>query len=180
MCADKLNIPITYRDLDASLYPSWDKNLAQNNDFRTVLDLVNRIARDRFPESVFTQPYKVLYFRNDVSRRKMVGYDGQLDKYFDKIVYDFNSMPIDEQIKLFMKCSHFVTIEGAATTNIIFMNKSAKMLTITNHPNSWPLMFGTASCIQSVHSFSLNKRDFDADIQYSNSIEKEIIRFITT
>jgi len=181
MCADKLNIPITYEDfVNHQLYPHGDANITKNPMWQDVLELVKRIADSTYPDVVFTLPYKVLYFRDDTVSRKMVGYKGQLDKYFDRIVYDLSAIPGDEQVKLFMKCSHFVTVEGAATTNIIFMNKSAKMFVISNTDNSWPLMFGTSSRIHSLERMILNTSHFDNPIQYTDEIEKEIIRFVTT
>jgi len=181
MCADKLNIPVTYADFDDhQLYPHGDANLTKTPNWQYVLELVKRIADSTYPDVVFTLPYKVLYFRDDAVTKKMVGYKGQIDKYFDRIVYDFSAMSGEEQVKLFMKCSHFVMLEGAATTNIIFMNRAAKMFVISNTDNSWPLMFGTASRIHSLERMILNTSHFDNPIQYSDEIEKEIIRFVTT
>jgi hypothetical protein len=181
MCADKLNIPVTYEEfVNHQLYPHGDADIKKNPNWQYVLELVKRIAHSTHPDVVFTPAYKVLYFRNDADRRKMVGYTGQLDKYFDRVVYDFNTMSADEQMRLFMKCSHFVTIEGAATTNIIFMNEAAKMFVISNTDNSWQMMFGTGSRIHSFERMILNAGQFDDDIEYTDEIGKEIIRFITT
>ena len=38
-----------------------------------------------------------------------------------------SKLSFEEQVIIFMKTSHFVTTEGAHMTNIIFMNKDAKI-----------------------------------------------------
>ena len=77
-----------------------------------------------------------------------------------------------------MKTSHFVTLEGAALTNIIFMNKNAKVLNICNSNNSWQIMFGTSKLINTFDVFIDKNQNFNANILYSKTIENKILDFI--
>ena len=108
----------------------------------------------------------------------MIGYDNKLNEHFDEIIYNFNNMSFEKQVKLFMKCSHFVTIEGANITNIIFMDKRAQVLVISPTNNSWPLMFGTSYAINSFNYLVLYLDDFNKDIQYNEKIENAMITFL--
>jgi len=84
----------------------------------------------------------------------------------------------EKQVKLFMKCSHFVTIEGATVTNIIFMNKRAKVLVISPTNNSWQLMFGTSFAVNLFNYLVLYLDNFNEDIRYDDKIEDAMITFL--
>lgn len=164
------------------------KNLRKSANYHKILELVQEAIHKEYPEIEYNGNYKVLYFRNDANRRKMTGYQNQLDKYFDKIIYNMD-ISFEEQVKLFMNCSHFVTIEGAHLTNVLFMNKKAKVLDISPMNNSWQEMFGTSICVDTFinYYFSLRPstrkeedRLFHADIKYNLEIENKIIGFLKT
>ena len=87
-------------------------------------------------------------------------------------------MSFEKQVRLFMKCSHFVTIEGANITNIIFMNKQSQVLVISPANNSWQLMFGTSYAVNSFNYLILYLDDFHMDIQYNEKIENAMITFL--
>jgi len=177
LCAEYLNIPCEYSDLsDYRSGLSFD--IKQNKHFNTVMEIIQNSIKLKYPEVEFQPQYKVLYFRDDAWARKMIGYKNTLDQYFDEIIYDMSSLSFDDQVKLFMKTSHFVTIEGACLTNIIFMDKRAKVLSITPYPNSWPLMFGTSRCVEKFQVFSLGLSNFDSSIEYNTDIEDCIKGFI--
>jgi len=47
--------------------------------------------------------YKVLYFRDDASRRKMMNYNNELNHLFDEIIVDMGTKTFEEQVRLFHK-----------------------------------------------------------------------------
>ena len=165
-----------------------EKNLRKSANYHKILELVQEAIHKEYPEIEYNGNYKVLYFRNDARRRKMAGYQNQLDKYFDKIIYNMN-ISFEEQVKLFMNCSHFVTIEGAHLTNVVFMNKKAKVLDISPMNNSWQEMFGTSICVDTFINYYFNLRPstrkaedkiFNSNIQFNLEIENKIIEFLKT
>lgn len=177
LCIKHLKISYTFHNLtNYRTGLPYVINLSPN--FNIILQLIQEIIKKEYPDTKFNGNYKVLYFRNDASRRKMLGYKGNIDIYFDEIVNDMSSLSFEKQVKLFMKCSHFVTIEGAHLTNIIFMNKKAKVLDISPTNNSWQLMFGTSQCVDVFHNFILNLDNFNSNIQYDEKIENEIKLFL--
>ena len=84
----------------------------------------------------------------------------------------------EEQVKIFMKTSHFVTTEGAHLTNIIFMNKNAQILDICNTYNSWQKMFGTSNLIKHFELFINKPGNFNDNIIIDNNLENKILNFI--
>ena len=177
LCIKHLNIDYEYSDL-TGYRSGMPFNISKNPNLFYILDLIQTIIKKEYSDATFDENYKVLYFRNDAQRRRMIGYDNKLDGYFDEIVYNFNSMSFEKQVRLFMKCSHFVTIEGANLTNIIFMNKKARVLDISPTNNSWQLMFGTSYAINMFNYLILYMDDFNKDIQYNEKIENAIISFL--
>jgi len=179
LCAKHLDIPCEFSDL-TNHRSGLDYDIKKNDNFYIIMDMIQDIVNLEYPNTGFNKNYKVLYFRNDAQRRKMIGYENNLDLYFDEIIYDFNSMSFEKQVQLFMKCSHFVTIEGAHLTNIIFMNKDAKVLDISPCENSWQLMFGTSYCVNTFESFILGFGidNFNDNIYYSSTIENRIKMFL--
>lgn len=90
--------------------------------------------------------YTVLYTRQDALRRRMLESDC-LHSYFDCVVHDL-SISLHEQVKIFSSASHFVTLEGAHLTNVIFMQPSCKVLSLqVHHKNSWQIHFGTSRLV---------------------------------
>jgi hypothetical protein len=177
LCIKHLNIDYEYGDL-TGYRSGLSFNISKTPTFFYILYLIQSIIKKEYPDEIFNGNYKVLYLRNDAQRRKMIGYDNKLDSHFDEIVYSFNDMSFEKQVRLFMKCSHFVTIEGANITNIIFMNKQSQVLVISPANNSWQLMFGTSYAVNSFNYLILYLDDFDKDIQYNEKIENAMITFL--
>lgn len=182
LCAKHLNIEYEFLNLNinAQLRQDHDINL-QNFETRDhILNIIQNIIKEEFPDIVYSGNYKVLYFRNDAWRRRMVGYNGSLDKYFDEVVYDLENKPFEEQIKLFMKCSHLVTIEGANTVNVVFMNKNAKVLSLTQYINSWITRCGLKECVEEYIEYAIANEEskFNDNILYTPEIESRIKEFI--
>jgi hypothetical protein len=179
LCAKHLEIHCEFTDL-TNHRSGLDYDIKKNENFYLIMDMIQDIINLEYPTATFNKNYKVLYFRSDAQRRKMIGYENNLDLYFDEIIYDLNSTPFEKQVQLFMKCSHFVTIEGANLTNIIFMNKNAKVLNISPCENSWQLMFGTSYCVNTFESFILGFGidNFNDNIYYSSTIENRIKMFL--
>jgi hypothetical protein len=148
------------------------------SSFPYYMNIIQTIIKKEFPDVVYNSNYKVLYLRDDTNRRRLIGYNHQLDSYFDEIIYDFNNMSFETQVRLFMKCSHFVTIEGATLTNVIFMNKNAKVFDITPLQNSWQYMFGTYICISKLQLYDTGLSHFSMDSQYDEKMENEIKKFL--
>ena len=74
--------------------------------------------------------------------------------------------------------THFVTIEGAHLTNILFMNPNAKILIFSPIKNSWQLMFGTSMLVNKLEIITTGG-DFHSNIKYNEKIENEIKKFLT-
>ena len=178
MCAKHLGIAYAVEDLTGYGYRSLQRNISLSPYFRKILKIVKDAAEKEFPDAKFQPKYRVLYFRDDASRRRMRGYARQLHKYFDEVVYNMAAYSFEDQVRLFMRCSHFVTVEGACLTNVIFMDNRAKVLDISTTDNSWQMMFGTACCVGSFERMVLGLPNFDLDIQYNEDIENRIRVFL--
>lgn len=175
MCANHLNIPIQYETI-LGHRSELPYNIGAHPHFHRIMSMIQTIVQQEYPDVSYDPNYKVLYFRNDTSARKMENYNGDIDHCFNEIVSDFSTMSFSDQVKLFMKCSHFVTIEGATLTNIIFMNKSAKIINISPTNNSWQLMFGTYQCVSEFNRLILNLPNFYVPtIMYTKTIENYIL-----
>lgn len=110
-------------------------------------------------------PYTVLYTRiNDTNRRHILNYECLVNN-FDLIVHSLD-LSFEEQVKLFSKITHFVSVEGGAHfVNIMFMQPTSKAMniltrtdfsTIDNRPehyDSWQKRFGTSILIK---EFNIN------------------------
>lgn len=177
MCAKHLGVTYTIEDL-TDHRSGLDYNISLSPNFHAILKIVKDAAEKEFPDTKFQSKYRVLYFRDDAQRRKMRGYAKQLHHCFDEVVYNMSALSFNDQVRLFMRCSHFVTIEGAHMTNVIFMDKRAKVLDISPTDNSWQVMFGTACCVESFERMVLGIDDFNWDIQYNEDIENRILWFL--
>ena len=74
--------------------------------------------------------------------------------------------------------THFVTIEGAHLTNILFMNPNAKILIFSPIKNSWQLEFGTSRIVNKFEIITTGG-NFNSNIKFNNIIENKIINFLT-
>jgi len=106
--------------------------------------------------------YKILLTRIQdigVSRRHVYGFEKVKD-HFDLIIHSLN-ISFEEQVKLFSKCSHFVSVEGSSHfSNSIFMPSESKIMSIctrtdfsslndrTVNYDSWQLRFGGAELVK--------------------------------
>jgi hypothetical protein len=105
------------------------------------------------------QEYKVLYTREgDTNRRHIMNSDIVKD-HFDVVLRSMN-LSFEEQVRLFSKTTHFVSVEsGAHFVNIMFMKPEGKVMNILTRTDfsalndrkenydSWQARFGTSSLI---------------------------------
>ena len=131
----------------------------------------------KLEENIDRPSYKVLYFRDDASRRKMMNYSNDLNHLFNEIVVDMGSKTFEEQVRLFHKSTHFIKIDGAHLTNILFMNPSTKILVFSPIKNSWQVMFGTSRLVNHFEIITTGG-NFNSNINYNNTIKNKIINFL--
>lgn len=175
LCAKHLNVIVEYLDLHE--YRSGKPfDINRSPYFDTIMTMIQDMIAPLDNEHLGN---KILYFRNETNCRRMNGYNNNLNHLFDTVVTNLSSMSFLDQVKLFKNCSHFVTIEGANLTNVIFMKKSAKVLNITPHINSLQMMFGTSCCVDKFEIFDLRTKEFQIDIQYNDEIENKIVEFLS-
>jgi hypothetical protein len=158
----------------------YDRNIKSNKHFKEVIQIIRSCVFNcyKLEEKNINRPsYKVLYFRDDASRRKMLNYNNDLNHLFDEIIVDMGSKTFEEQVSLFHKTTHFVTIEGSHLTNIIFMNVNTKILVFSPIRNSWQEMFGTSTL---VNQFEIKTTggDFNSNIDYNDNIKNKTINFL--
>ena len=106
------------------------------------------------------KPYKVLYTRtHDTDRRHLLN-SNCVKNNFNLIINSLN-ISFEEQVRLFSKLTHFVSVEsGAHFVNIMFMQPSAKVMNILTRTDfstadnriekydSWQCRFGTSKLIK--------------------------------
>tara|TARA_Y100000992_G_C21155209_1_gene438265 strand:- start:104 stop:826 length:723 start_codon:yes stop_codon:yes gene_type:complete len=156
------------------------RNLKNNKHFNEVMEIIRTCVFDcyKLEKKNINRPiYKVLYFRDDASRRKMMNYNNELNHLFDEIVIDMGSKTFEEQVRLSHKVTHFVTIEGAHLTNIIFMNNNTKILVFSPIHNSWQVMYGT-SCLVKHFEIIITGGAFNSNINYNDKIKNKITKFL--
>ena len=94
---------------------------------------INKVVN--FPK---VTPKKIIYVsRSEAKYRKVVN-EVELIKMLKKHgveIYNFDNLSLKEQIKIAQKTKLFISIHGAALTNMLFMNKSQNILEI-RHPDS--------------------------------------------
>ena len=176
-----INYEINNTGIDTS-FPKCDRNIKKNEHYNEVIDLIRKSVNNKYnlKENCIEQiTHKVLYLRNDATRRKMVNYNDELNYLFDDIVVDMGSKTFEEQVKLFNKTTHFVTIEGAHLTNIIFMNPSTKILIFSPTKNSWQEKFGTSTLVNHFEIKTTGGKDFNSNIDYNDNIKTKIINFLS-
>jgi len=174
-----INIKINNTGRDTP-FMKRDRNIKNDKHFNEVMQII-RTSVLKFYELEETNKdgpsYKTLYFRNDASRRKMLNYTDDLNYLFDEIVEDMGSKTFEEQVRLFHKTTHFVTIEGAHITNIIFMNPNAKILVFSPIKNSWQEMFGTSRCVKHFEIITTGG-EFNSNLNYNAALKNKIISFL--
>jgi len=147
--------------------------------------------------------YKVLYTRiKDTNRRHILNYE-VLNSNFDLIIHSLD-MSFEDQVKLFSKMTHFVSVEsGAHFVNIMFMQKNAKVMNILTRTDfskidnrienydSWQKRFGTSILVS---EFNINTKanirvdcgdgpccgdhDFHDHIFVDNELKNNILEFL--
>ena len=144
--------------------------------------------------------YKVFYTRiQDTKRRHVYNYES-IENNVDLVIHSLN-ISFEENVKLFSKCSHFISVEGASFTNIIFMKSDAKMMDISTRTdflggrmlpdrshNSWQVMFGSHKLIKEfnikskaterITCNSEEDHDFHDHIKITNDLKEDILKFI--
>jgi hypothetical protein len=174
-----LNITYSYNTLYYNCNDAhYERNIQIFPSFSNIMNLIQTIIHKEYPDIVYTGNYKVLYLRNECDRRKMLNYNSELNKHFDIIISDMSQLTFEEQVKLFMKCSHFITIDGAQLTNIIFMNKDAIIYNISTTNNCWTIMFGLSKIIKTFTLNVLNYTNFNDNIEYTDTIRDAILKAI--
>ena len=94
---------------------------------------INKIVN--FPKIT---PKKIIYVSRSKAKYRKVVNEVELIKMLKKHgveIYNFDNLSWKEQIKIAQKTKLFISIHGAALTNMLFMNKSQNILEL-RHPNS--------------------------------------------
>lgn len=121
----------------------------------------------KIPHGINIPTYKVLYTRkNDTDRRHLLNTECLKDNF--NLIIDSLNISFEEQVHLFSKMSHFVSVEsGAHFVNIMFMQPSSKVMNILTRTDfstidnrkenydSWQLRFGTSILIS---EFNINTK----------------------
>jgi hypothetical protein len=174
-----LHIEYEVNDLTYNHNGMYRINLKNSKNYNKIFNIVHDIINKEY-HVIYDPNYKVLYLRDETPRRKMISYNNQLNYLFDEVITDMSSLSFEYQVKLFMKCGLFVTIDGAHMTNVIFMNKKSKILVLTTkEKHCWTNLFGTNICINSVDEHVLNYSNFNDNIVYNDKIQEVITNFVT-
>lgn len=174
-----INFEINNTGIDTP-FPRYDRNIKNNKYFNQVIQILRTSVFNCYnleEKNIHSPSYKVLYFRDNATRRKLLNYNNELNHLFDEIVVDMGSKTFEEQVRLFHKTSHLVTIEGAHLTNIIFMEPQAKILTFSPIRNSWQEMFGTSRFVKELKIVTTGG-DFNSNINYNDEIKNKITKFL--
>ncbi len=171
-----INYHINHSKKDTK-FCKYDRNIGKDADFMEIINIIKCATLKKYSLQNNNSVYKVLYLRNDSSRRRMICYNGELDHLFDEVVVDMGSKTFEEQVKLFNKTTHFVTIEGAHMTNILFMNSNTKILIFSPTNNSWQKMFGTYKLVKYFKIF-ITGGNFNDNIKYNDLIKTNILDFV--
>ena len=84
------------------------------------------------------------------------------------------NIDMEEQIKIYQKATHFVTVGGANLTNIIFMERNAKVLDIfVNEIKSWCPRYGLNNWISKYQNVKALNVKVNDKIQSSKYDTKE-------
>ena len=158
------------------MHSSKNRNLTISKNYSKIFNILKEIISKKYNIN-YDNNYRVLYGRFDCNTRKLLNINNIINK-FDLIINDMSKLSFEEQVKIFMKTSHFVTTEGAHLTNIIFMNKNAQILDICNTYNSWQKMFGTSNLIKHFELFINKPGNFNDNIIIDNNLENKILNFI--
>lgn len=163
-------------------------------DYIDIFRYIRKVVVKKFDLEKNINMKKILYIRKDMKSRRLINFEKIYDK-FDLIIDSFSNMKIEDQIKIFYNCSHFVCPNGSCTVNIIFMKDRAKVFDIqTNKNNSWPIKFGTSKLIKEYkiytsknivpsqmvdnHLSNFRNCNQDYDILFDNDIESNILNFL--
>tara|TARA_B100001093_G_C26758127_1_gene984396 strand:+ start:778 stop:1500 length:723 start_codon:yes stop_codon:yes gene_type:complete len=175
-----INFEINNTGIDTKFIKT-NRNIKNHKYYIQVMEIIRTSVFNKYNiiEKSNKISYKVLYFRDDTTRRKMLNYNNDLNHMFDEVITNMGSKSFEDQVKLFNKTTHFVTIEGAHLTNIIFMNSNTNILVFSPIFNSWQVMFGTSKL---VNNFEIKTTggDFNSDIYYNDNIKNNIIKLIAT
>jgi len=174
-----------------NIYPNNNKKIINIEHIKYLQKIVFEYYNIDY--NVDLPEYKVLYTRTkDTNRRHLLNSECLKDN-FDLII-DSLDISFEDHVRLFSKITHFVTIEGAHLTNIIFMQPFARIKnintvysTLEKH-NSWQLFFGTYVLIKEFNienkeltriscsnGAACGSHDFNDHVLIDNKLKEEII-----
>jgi len=179
MIIKHLGVPYVFEDLQYNYQGMSRINLNNCSNFEKVMETIKTIAGKEFNVD-YVPGYKVLYLRNECEIRKFSNYNKEVDSYFDEVITDMSAFSFEDQVKLFMKCSILVSIDGAALTNIVFMNKDATVLSLTTTPNDgrWISSFGINRCIRNLEEKILNCKNYNDTMIFNDDVKNTIVGFL--
>ena len=174
-----LGVQYVFEDIDYNYQGITRINLNNCSNYEKVMETIKNIVNKEF--AVENIPgYKVLYLRNECKFRKFQNYIQQVDSYFDEVIPDMSKLSFEDQVKLFMKCSILVSIDGAALTNIVFMNNNASVLALTTTLNDgrWIAKFGINKCIRNVEEKILQCNNYNDNMIFDDDVKNTIVEFL--
>lgn len=179
MIIKHLGVSYVFEDLVYNCQGVYRVNLNNCPNFEKVMEIIKTIVNKEFKVE-YKPGYKVLYLRNECEFRKFSNYSKDVDSCFDEIITDMSVFSFEDQVKLFMKCSILVSIDGAALTNIVFMNKDATVLSLTTTANDgrWIALFGLNRCIRSLEEKILNCKNYNDNMIFNDDVKNTIVRFL--
>jgi len=174
-----LKVKYVFEDIKHNHQGMHRLNLNKCSNFEKIMELIKIVVNKEFAVD-YIPGYKVLYLRDECEFRKFSNYDKQLDSYFDEVITDMSAFSFEDQVKLFMKCSVLVSIDGAALTNIVFMNSKATVLalTTTDKDGRWITSFGINKCIRSVEEKILNYKNYNDTMIFDDDVKTTILDFV--
>ena len=170
------------------------RRIKKYRNFMNYIDYINNLALKKtgLEKRGNNYKYTVLHTRKECSNRRLLNCDA-IKQHFDLVIDDMN-IDIEDQIKIYQKATHIVTVSGAQLTNIIFMEKNAKVMDIYNHQmKCWATRYGTSLCINNyvpvqTNSYKIiegmNKHKSTSlevsDIVVDDILKDKIIEFLNT
>ena len=88
----------------------WDKSNEEiiSKNYSKIFTTLKKIISEKYNIN-YDNNYRVLYARNDCNYRKLLNINNNNINKFDLIIEDMSKLSFEEQVKIFMKTSHFVT-----------------------------------------------------------------------
>ena len=83
-------LKINYKIGNNTSFHKYNRDIKIDRHFNEVIKLVHKAIYNKFTNIVIPDSYKVLYFRNDASRRKMLNYNNELNNHFETFLSILN------------------------------------------------------------------------------------------